>query len=304
MGWWPLALAALALGGCGRYGYDAVPADLTEVDGGERPDAEPPLGAFGPPTELTELGSNSAHDDDPTLTGDLLEIYFKAERGPGRPNIFRAVRADPTQPFSQPERVFELSSEEYDGTPEVSLDGLSITIATSRAGGPGGVDIWRATRASRLDPWSPPVPLAELSSERDDYAAVSDESDTAALLVRDLDDGVGMAILGARRADRDDAWGEPVALPELADPGYDADAVLDASGLVVLFVSERAGGAGQRDLWQAARAGLDQPFSPPVPVEGLNGPGQDEDPWISPDLRTVVFARDDGGGQRLFIATR
>jgi len=58
--------------GCGRIGF-------SPLDDG-RPDAAlDPHTPFGPPVLLADLSSPMS-DDDPTLTGDLLEIIWDSER--------------------------------------------------------------------------------------------------------------------------------------------------------------------------------------------------------------------------------
>ena len=53
----------------------------------------------------------------------------------------------------------ELNSPFNDDRVAIRRDGLEIFVSTDRPGGVGSQDIWVATRATTLDPWSPPVPL-------------------------------------------------------------------------------------------------------------------------------------------------
>ncbi len=50
---------------------------------------------FGSPALVLELSSGSnGTDENPTLTGDMLEIYFSSTRdgGPGHGDVWRALR--------------------------------------------------------------------------------------------------------------------------------------------------------------------------------------------------------------------
>jgi Tol biopolymer transport system component len=76
--------------------------------------------------------------------------------------------------FSNPVRMAELSSGNKDGAPFVTADSLTIYFTSNRAGGRGGIDLWTARRSSRVVPFSPPSPLANVNSAfHDDDPAIS-----------------------------------------------------------------------------------------------------------------------------------
>lgn len=303
-------LLALTAAGCGRFGFEPLPASDAGGSGavdasprGGTPDAAGPLGPFGPAQLIGELSDPSSNQDDPSLTGDLLEIYFKSDRdGDGDPDIWMARRSDPAGPWDPPSEVAALSSTSYEGTPEVSLDGLTIYLASDRPGGQGGVDIWRSTRASRAGAWSAPAPVAELSSNKNEYAVVTDQSATHLVMNRDRPGG-DFDLLGAARASPADAWGAPALLANLSSNVYEADAQLDPTGLEVYFAGELPDADG-RDIYRAERAGVDADFARPERVVELSTAGADEDPWVSPDRRVIVFSSDRSGHQELYQATR
>ena len=149
--------------GCGRIAFD--PRDVTR-------DAVMPgtLGPWSMPALVTELVSGAA--DDPSLTADQLQIFFASTRsgGLGSEDIWVATRSDITQPFSTPANVTAVNSSEFDTTPKITPDGLTLYFASQRPGGLGDSDIWRSTRATLASPWTAPINVAELNS------AVKDES--------------------------------------------------------------------------------------------------------------------------------
>jgi hypothetical protein len=315
-----LACAALTLAACGRLGYEGLSEagedsgpgpnpDFTRTDAAtEKPDApdsapDAALGPFGEATSLVELSDPLAVDDDPSLTADLLELYFKSDRGsPGDFDIWRARRGSVDEPWEPAERVDELSTTSYEATPEVSYDGLVLYLASSRPGGQGGSDIWISTRASRVEAWSEPVPVPELSSPRDEWAAVTDASATSVVITRSVP-GNGLDLFGAARARAGDPWGAPAPLAGLATGVYEADAHLDGSGLRVTFAGELDGGAG-RDIYQARRPSTGADFGPPVRLVELCSDSRDEDPWVSQDGRLVVLSSDRTGDQELYSSLR
>lgn len=73
-----LAVVVALCTACGRLGFDPTRGDAMD---GASPDGAPdiPLGA---PTLVSEFAT-AVPDDDPTVTDDLLEIYFCRGDNPG-----------------------------------------------------------------------------------------------------------------------------------------------------------------------------------------------------------------------------
>lgn len=318
-----LAAAATLLAGCGRLGYDALSNEGSEADGGPNtnlgqvdaagpdgavapdaalPDAAP-LGPFRPPELIAELAAPGVNDDDPSLTGDLLELYFKSDRaGSQGYDIWRSVRPTSDDPWGPAERVAELSSEVYDASPEVSFDGLVIYFSSSRAGGVGGVDLHVSTRASRSEAWGAPSLVVELSSPGDEWAPAASADHTSVVITRS-NDGRSLDLYGASRASADQPWSAPEPLGLYATEVYEADAHLDAPGTSMLFAAELPGGDG-RDIYRAERATPTDPFGAPERVDEVSSPEIDEDPWLSPDGRVLVFSSTRTGDQELYWTVR
>lgn len=299
------AVVVLLTVGCGRLGYQAAPEadpDAGAPDAASPPDAEPPLGPFGTARLIDELSDPAAADDDPSLTGDLRELYFKSDRGGMNDfDIWVARRDSPDEPWGEPIEVVELSSPDFEATPEVSLDGLTITLSSDRAGGGGGgIDIWVATREAREDPWDPPTPLAALNSAADEYAAVTDQSGGVVVFNRAVTDQSFDLFQSVRE---DDLFSLPVALVNLSSTVYEADSHLDAAALELYFAGELPDSTG-RDIYLARRETAADDFALPERVVELATPTADEDPWVSPDRRIIFFSSDRSGDQELYTATR
>jgi len=103
---------------------------------GER---EPPRWRFSSPALVAEL-SVPAKTDNPTLTADLLDIFFTSERD-GGPDIFTAERAARDEPFGPAQRVDALNAPGIETSPAISADGLTLWFASDRAGGQGQLDV-------------------------------------------------------------------------------------------------------------------------------------------------------------------
>ena len=290
-----------ACAACGHLGFETDPARDSGTDGAL--DAGEPLGPFGEPRLIAELSLRGAFDDDPSLTADLTEIYFKSDRGGGGDfDIWMAARDAPDQVFGDLHEVVELSSPAFDATPEVSWDGLTMHLSSNRVGAQG-FDVFVSTRASRDRPWSLPVREADLSSSGDEFAVAMDAAGLRAVVTRAVVDR-GLDLFEATRATRQDPWSAPSPLSTLSTDGWDADAHLSPDGRLVIYASDRAAGAGQRDLWIATRQSPDGVVSEPIDVLEVATPRNDEDPWLSGDGRTLVLSSDRDGDQELWIAAR
>jgi WD40-like Beta Propeller Repeat len=124
---------------------------------------------------------------------------------------------------------------------------------------------------------------------------------------RDRSDPVTFAI----QADRFDGaeWSDPVNLgPLINSSAVDANASLSADEHTLYFVSTRAGGFGQQDLWISRRQCLECPFEAPVNMGPLlNTAAAEAAPTVSEDGQLLFFfsARPGGfGGADIYVSHR
>jgi Tol biopolymer transport system component len=309
---------------CGRIGFDELTRDATTdstvVDVGAdamdaasdadaasdtsldvAPDAMVMLGPFGPATPIAELNT-AGREDDPTLPGDRLEIFFSSDRvgGMGNIDVWTASRTSVTDTWSTPMNVAELNSSVIDAGPEVSFDGLTITLSSDRSGSMSQ-DIWISTRPARGSPWATPTRVAELASATVDGGGISNASGTR--IVFHSDRSGNHDLFEATRAGTLDPWGAAVPLTALNTTSRDLTPHLSPDFRTIYFASDRPG-AGGRDLYEALRPNVDAPFGAPTPLAGVNSAETDADPWVSPDGRHIVFARGGTLGDDLYEASR
>jgi Tol biopolymer transport system component len=292
------------LTGCGRIGYEHIAlAEDGAVDADVDVDAAP-LGAFGIPRVISELSDPSAGDDDPTLTGDRLELYFNSNRtgGVGRADIWVSTRLATTDAWGAPSLVAELSSPEQETAPEVSADGLSIWFGSDRAGGQGAGDIWVSTRSDRSMPWATPIVVSELSSPDNDTASAPGWSGLVMVLESTRAGAASSADLyQATRASTASAWATPSPMVEINTNSHEGSPHLGPEELTLVFNSSRD---GNPDLYIATRASIDEPFGTPISLTELNSPENEQDPWISDDLRHMVFVSARSGNTEIYEAVR
>ena len=261
---------------------DASPPDAPT------PDASFPTGPFGNPQLVVAL-ANNAQDDDPTLTDDMLEIYFASTRTTGQDgngDIWRATRANVKDAWNAPVRVTELSSDNSnDDNPGISGDGLTIWFSSNRG---SNVDIYVSTRTDRLQTWKPPILVSELSTPVEDLGAEPGRSQQRIALYGDSPRRLFEATI--KTPGHPPSWNTPTPIDSLNDIGTNLSGFF-VTDLELWFSSTRPGGPGGQDIYRAQRTSLDAPFGTPTLVEGINSAARDDDPWLSPDGHTLYFTR-------------
>jgi hypothetical protein len=280
-------LAAATLGAC---------SSGSTVNLGEE---EPPPYRFGTPRPVTDLGPQAS--DNPTLTGDLLEIFFTSNRDVST-DIWTARRASATAPFGAVTLVSEASSPAFETSSAISSDGLTLWFGSDRPGGLGGVDIWMVQRPARTAAWSVPVNLTALNSPALDLPRPPGLHDRVMPLSSERDNATVYWTYFSTRATEADAFGAPTSISELSFKNESTvDAFLTDDGLTLFYSSSPPGGAG--DLFVASRRTTSDPFTRSLPLDDLNTPTYAErDPWLSPDGQTFFFTSDRGGLLQIYEA--
>ncbi len=262
-------------------------------------DQQPARFRFEPPTLVAEL-SVPAKTDNPSLTADLLELFFTSERA-GGPDIFVAERAERTQPFGPAQRVTVLNAPGIETSPAVSADGLTLWFASDRAGGVGDLDIWVGTRSGRSAAWSPPMNLSALNSDAKDIPRPPGQRARVMPMASDRDTPGYYQIQFAARSTTSAPFGEPEPVAELVFPNESTvDGFLSDDGLTLFYVTGPA--FGPADLYVASRRSVSDPFEQHAPLDELNTPSDERDPWLSPDGAELYFASDRSGHYDIYVA--
>lgn len=285
---------------------DGSETSASEDHGSESDASTGPIepGVFGEPVVVPGINSDGI-DDDPTLTGDMLEIFFSSTRnGAASEDIYRATRRAVGDTFDDVVLVDELSRDDSaDASPEISLDGLIIRFSGAWPGSFGGNDPMLAHRANRNAAWSMPVRIDELSTGADEASLVATADGLTGYFCRDFGGGPYWDIMRTEREDDMIDWDMPMPVDELNGIGRDCAPWVNADETELWFTSVREGGAGSEDIWRVSIA--DGVFGEPEPVVELNGLGIDEDAWLSPDGNTIFFASDRADGDfEIYTAVR
>lgn len=170
----------------------------------------------------------------------------------------------------------------------ISPDGrTALWFSRDRPGGPGGYDIWMARRTETG--WSAATPVPFNSPGRDFDPAFSRDG-RFVYFCSDRPGGIGKDDL-YRVAVTPAGFGAPQNLGAAVNSASDEYApMLSPDGRLLLFSSDRPGGAGRHDLYSARAKG--RGFAPAAPLAGaINSAADEFDATFLSDNRTIVFAR-------------
>jgi len=127
---------------------------------------------WGAPTNIGNVVNTPFGDGGPSVSGDNLSLYFHSNRTGtiGNNDLYVSTRMAMADPWGVPVNLGSVvNSADFENTPSIASDGLSLYFHTTRAGGPGAIDIWRSTRASVNVGWDAPAALpASVNSTTND----------------------------------------------------------------------------------------------------------------------------------------
>jgi hypothetical protein len=262
---------------------------------------------------VTELRSDN-RTDNPTLTADLLEIYFTTDRTSGNGDVWYARRTDVVHPFSPPAAVAEVNSDTFETSSAISADGLTLWFGSDRTGGAGTTDIWVSNRPNRSAAWSTPATVVALNTAAEDIPRPPGEHGLVMPLSSKSGNAAFYETFFAKRASEGATFGTPVLLSELVYPDRSTvDGFLTDDGLTFFFSSAPMaapadgatadGGSGTADLYVAYRRSVDEQFMVAQPLDDLNTPGDERDPFLTPDGKTLYFTSDRDGALNIYTAS-
>lgn len=293
-------IAALALGcvfcspACGNGG-EVIGYRKTSIEAGSSEWEEPPT--FADPEPITELCVDDAKDQDPTLTGDLLEIFFFSERD-GNADLWTSRRESVEDPWNPPTAVEELNTSELEQNPSVSRDGLRIWFYSRRE--PKG--IWYSERATRSSSWETPVPISDPLFDADIIAPNLDDQELR-VAVSTLDQELDTRdIEEAVRTSTSKPWSRLSPVEGLNGPKDESTPFLFDGDHVILMSSGRT---GRGDLYWAWRKTLDSAVETPILLQELSDENAlDSHPWLAPDASVIFFGSARSGSTDLYTARR
>jgi Tol biopolymer transport system component len=189
--------------------------------------------------------------------------------------------------------------------PALSSDGATLYFAAAAPGVPER--IFAATRSQRGRRFSNAVLLPGLDSGTGDGTPLPSHDGLRLYFYSRRAGGNGERDLWlATRADPSTDFAAPALLEVVNTPALEHLPWLSADELTLLFVSTRAGGLGQSDVWLAQRPKADEAFAPPTLLRASSVSDEGR-AVLSSSGRTLIFASDRAGSaglQDLWSATR
>ncbi|MDB4959749.1 MAG: hypothetical protein JWO36_7318 [Myxococcales bacterium] len=297
----------IVMGACSfPHGATDLSGDAAQTDGrardamlDTRSDGATDLGAWSAPVELMELDTG-AGEDDPSLTSDLLEIYFGSKRAfPYDEDIYVATRTSINAPFDPPVIAPSLNTTAEETTAKVAASGLAIYFSSNRAD-PFHFQLYGATRPNRSAAFSG-IAMLNFSSTSANEWAPSPRADLKRLIFCKGATVTDEALWITTRSSTSAAWVAPTRVSELDDATSSECDPVEPNPLTVYFSSNKTGDA---NIYVARRATESDPYGAPTAVTELNTSSQDRDPWVSSDERYIVFSSNRSGVDRLYYSTR
>lgn len=193
-----------------------------------------------------------------------------------------------------------------EGCPFISPDGKKFFIASNRANGEGGLDIWVSTRASESDPWGEPQNLGPpINSAANDFCPTIARDGKTFFFVSTREGHCGDDPNGDIYTTR---FGPGLEVDSVTHLGCEVNSAWDehspfpinipGQGPTLFYSSARPADAsdtpGDHDLYSSLRRGSS--YGPGELLEGVNTDFNDGQPNVRRDGQEIFFWSDRPGG--------
>ncbi len=257
------------------------------------------------PVNLGATINTGANEQGPALSGDGLSLYFGSDRpgGFGSTDLWVSHRACLGCPWEVPvnlgDRINTGASEQG---PSLSIDGHLLFFTSNRPGGAGGQDIYVSSRSNPTNDlgWGPPMALGPdvntAANEAGPEYLQSAEEGAANFYFNRTPVGGTADLYYAPVTRQGETRGPAVLIAELNSSANDQGSSVRTDGREVFFASNRPG-VGGNDIWTSTRRSVHEPWSPPVNLgTPINTGASEQQPSLSGDGRTLLFASSRPGG--------
>ena len=269
---------------------------------------------FGVSENLGPAINTPKHEWDQSISMDGQSICFaRSELNWSGYQIWMTDRSAVSDPWSDPVFVGELNLNNFGDIVKTvydskgfflgtgTLDGLEVYNWYDLPGGYGGQDIYVIERETVEADFGPPKNIGQaVNSSSNDYGYLVSPDGLALYFPSDRPEGYGRTDLYVTtRAKREDPWGTAVNLgAHINSPDTDYNPHVTYDGLLLLFVSNRPGGFGAKDIWIARRVSITDPWEQAVNLGPMVNTSADDDvTFISPDGSTLYFCSNRPGGE-------
>lgn len=262
--------------------------------------------AFSPPTLINEV-TTSALDNAPTLSPDELTMIIHSNRagGLGQRDLWMSTRSSRLDAFSTPVNMQTVNSSANEFGPSLSFDQLELYFGSSRPGGRGGYDIWKARRSSIADDFDAPTHLANVNSSSTDYLPVISSDGLSLYFASTRVGGLGSYdIWLATRSSTLDDFSTPVNLLGVNSSSGEEAVVVSFDERTFMTQSTRSGGVGTQDVWMTTRVSIADPFANLYNLTEVNSGSNDQATWLSPDGKRLYQSSNRDGAWNIYLSER
>lgn len=247
--------------------------------------------------------ATTAVEDDVTLSSNALEMIFAVQdQTTGKKDLFYTSRLSIGAAWTMPAVPVTFNTTASEETPRFSGDGKTLYFASDRVTA-GNLDIYMVKRtAAGNTTWGTPAPIGgtgiTTSATEKWFAPCGTDR---YVVVRNV------GTTGTHLFEGTLSGGAPTAITSLNSPDKsDTGAFLTQDCLTIYFASFRV---TPERIFTSHRAAVTDPWPAPTQVDDYKiGTGTDdqEDPWLSPDSNTFVFASNaaGSGNKDIYISTR
>jgi Tol biopolymer transport system component len=244
--------------------------------------------------------ASSAQDGSLRLSPDEKTAYFFSART-GNQLLYTASRVSVTDPF---ENIMVLANVNIGNqyNPTITTDGLTLYFASFRTGGTGNNDIYQAVRSSPTGDFESAQLVPNVNTQASEVQPYVTHDGTTIYFVRTV--AFGQTVIFRATGSVAGGFINPGTVPGITSPANDSDPVQSADGLTLFWASDRAGGLGSFDVWQAKRASTSVPFQDPAAVASVNTNGFEAPSDVSEDGCRLYMTSTRGGRTGMYVATR
>lgn len=250
-------------------------------------DGAMPLGAWSTPTKVPGA-SSTLDEDDPTLSSNELELYFKRVDSTNT-NLYVMTRASTSSAWGAPTALGVLNTGSDEESPRLSSDDLKLYFG--RAG-----DVYVSTRTAVGQPWGTPTAVGVLNTAANEkWAFVC--SDGYTVVSR------ATANNGQDLFEGTITTGANANIPTVNSASQEQGTFISSDCLTLLFQSNRSN--AQFDIYVSTRAAIGASWGTAALLTMFNTTTfNEEDPWVSSSQKTFVFANNSSGNKDIYISTR
>jgi Tol biopolymer transport system component len=234
-------------------------------------------------------GTVSEKDVDAAVAGDVATDTSTIDAAPPRCN--------PNAAFGAATELTTLDTASDDEAPFLTPDELTLYFGSNRAGGAGGYDVYRATRAAVTAPFGN-VTLVTGVNTTGDERVPRISSDELTLIAANKPIGSTLLRVGlSLRTSTAVAFPALQSIANVAGTTNDTEPTMLPSGNVIYFASDRG---GNYDLYRTSKSG--GAFSAPVLVAGaqLNTASTESSPAVTPDELHLYILSNRAGVQGVY----